>query len=38
MTQRVEDLLIETWKYLDQTVTFHNGLLHSWQAESRDGG
>jgi len=38
MTQRLGDLLIETWKYLDKTLTFHNGLLWSWQSGTTDQG
>lgn len=30
-TQRLEGMMLETWRYLDRTLTFHNGLLHSWQ-------
>ena len=29
-TRHVDDLMIETWRYLDRTLTFQNGLLQSW--------
>lgn len=32
MSQQRGDLLIETWKYLDKIVTFHNGVVYSWGA------
>lgn len=30
-TQQFDRLLIDTWKYLDQTLVFHNGALASWE-------
>lgn len=32
ITQQLGDLMVETWTYLDKTLTFHNGLLYSWGA------
>ena len=28
--QRLQGVIVETWRYLDKTLTFHNGLLASW--------
>jgi hypothetical protein len=30
MTQDLQGMMVETWKYLDRTLTFRNGLLYSW--------
>lgn len=30
MRQQFDDVLIETWKYADRTMTFRNGVLQSW--------
>ena len=32
LQQPVNGVMVETWKYLDQTLVFQNGVLHSWQA------
>lgn len=34
VTQQLGDVMVETWKYLDKTLTFHNGLLQSWSTNS----
>ena len=34
MTRELNGVMIETWKYLDRTLTFQNGLLQSWQSGS----
>jgi hypothetical protein len=31
LTQQLQGLMVETWKYLDRTVTFHNGVVQSWE-------
>ena len=31
-SQQIGNMLVETWKYLDKTLTFHNGRLSSWSA------
>ena len=30
MTQELHGMMVETWRYMDRTLTFHNGLLYSW--------
>lgn len=30
MSQELEGMMVETWKYMDRALTFHNGLLYSW--------
>ena len=32
-TQELNGVMVETWKYLDRTVTFANGLVQSWDAK-----
>ena len=34
VTQQMQYMLIETWKYVDRTLTFHNGMLQSWAADA----
>lgn len=34
VTQQLGDVMVETWKYLDKTLIFHNNLLHSWSTSS----
>ncbi len=29
MTQELQGMMVETWKYLDRTVTFHNDVVQS---------
>ena len=38
VTQRFQDLMVETWKYLDRIVVFHNGLLYGWEIPPGTGG
>ena len=33
MAHELNGMLIETWKYLDRTVTFQNGVVQSWNAQ-----
>jgi len=33
MAQELNGVMIETWKYLDQTLTFSNGILQSWNPQ-----
>ena len=33
MSQQLQDMMVETWKYLDRTVTFHNGIVYSWNTQ-----
>lgn len=35
VTQQFQDLMVETWKYLDRTVVFHNGILYGWEVPPR---
>ena len=30
MTQELNGMMVDTWKYVDRTVTFQNGVLRSW--------
>jgi len=30
--QQVNDMVIETWKYLNRTLVFQDGVLQSWQS------
>ena len=34
VTQQIGDVMVETWQYLDKTLTFHNNLLHAWSASA----
>lgn len=34
MRQQTQGLLIETWQYMDKTLTFHNGVLQTWSGSS----
>ena len=34
MVQELNGVLVETWKYLDRTVTFYDGIVYSWGAQS----
>ena len=36
LTQELNGMTVETWKYLNRTLTFQNGLLQSWQADVFD--
>ena len=33
LQDQVEGVVVETWKYLDRTLTFHNGVLQSWSSQ-----
>ena len=33
MVQELNGLMVETWKYLDRTLTFQNGVLQSWNTQ-----
>lgn len=36
LVQELNGVTVETWRYLNRTLTFQNGLLQSWQTDSQD--
>jgi hypothetical protein len=30
LTQQWQDVIVESWKYVNRSVTFHHGLVQSW--------
>ena len=34
MTQELQGVMVETWTYLDRTLTFQNGVLQSWDSSA----
>ena len=37
VSDRVEGTMVDTWMYLDKTLTFENGILHNWSMTARSG-
>ena len=41
MTHQLQGMMVETWRYLDRSVIFHNGVVQSWTlgapAQAPDG-
>ncbi len=38
MQQELNGVMVETWKYLDRTLVFHNGMLQSWRGAPQQDG
>ena len=37
VSNRMDGAMVDTWMYLDKTLTFENGILHSWSMTARSG-